>query len=231
MTSGHELHQALSEFARDMLDAATTPQTVDVMTQTVLKEIHGADAVGVSLLHRNKRIQTLGATAPFVEEADQLQYDLTEGPCMDAIFDEHIVHSADLTDEKRWQTWAPIVVERWSVRSMLCLRLFIHDRHVGALNIYSHKDHGFDAESLEDARYYAAQAAVAVAAMQEIETLRVAVESRTVIGQAQGILMERFGFGARDAFSVLARTSQHLNRKLASIAEDLVETRRLPEDS
>ena len=70
--------------------------------------------------------------------------------------------------------------------------------------------------------------AVALAAAQEIGQLGLAIESRTVIGQAEGIPMERFGLTARQAFSTLVRASSVTNRKLSAIAAELVASRHLP---
>ncbi len=65
-------------------------------------------------------------------------------------------------------------------------------------------------------------------ARREVEQLRVAVEHRTIIGQAQGILMERLGIDAAAAFEYLRRVSSHENRKLISVAISIVETGALP---
>jgi AmiR/NasT family two-component response regulator len=61
--------------------------------------------------------------------------------------------------------------------------------------------------------------------IQEIVTLRRALESRDVIGQAKGILMERRGIDEDEAFDVLRTASQALNVKLARVAETLASRR------
>ena len=63
---------------------------------------------------------------------------------------------------------------------------------------------------------------------QEVEQLTEALHRRTVIGQALGLLMERFGIDEAQAFAFLSRCSSHQNRKLYDIAVEFVETRELP---
>jgi AmiR/NasT family two-component response regulator len=74
----------------------------------------------------------------------------------------------------------------------------------------------------------AAVAAAALAARREIDQLRIALDSRTRIGQAKGILMERYGVDEDHAFAILRRISQSQNRRLQAIADEVVRTRRLP---
>ncbi|CAA9240286.1 MAG: hypothetical protein AVDCRST_MAG93-1296, partial [uncultured Chloroflexia bacterium] len=77
--------------------------------------------------------------------------------------------------------------------------------------------------------YFAAHVAVAVAETQNADELRTSADSRTVIGQAQGILMERYSLDGDQAFQVLRRVSQESHTKLARVAEELVQTRKLTE--
>jgi GAF domain-containing protein len=148
---------------------------------------------------------------------------------MDAVWEHEVISSPDLATEARWPTWGPRVVSELGVRSMLCIQLFTSNDHVGALNLYSRQVRAFDdiGDRLE-AQALAAHVAVALVAAQEIEQLSEAVGTRTVIGQAEGILMERFDIGASQAFEVLKRVSSHSNVKLHAVAVELVLTRNLP---
>ena len=64
---------------------------------------------------------------------------------------------------------------------------------------------------------------------REIDQLATALHSRTVIGQATGLVMGRFDVDASQAFDYLRRASSHSNRKLVDIASEMVRTGRLPE--
>ncbi len=110
---------------------------------------------------------------------------------------------------------------------MLCFRLF-NDHTLGALNLYSTRLDAFDEDDLAEGLALAAHAAVAMTAAQEAEHLRTAMDTRTVIGQAAGILMERFDLTEDHAFAVLVRVSSTTNTKLRQVAADLVRTRKMP---
>jgi AmiR/NasT family two-component response regulator len=110
----------------------------------------------------------------------------------------------------------------------LSFQLFTHEDTLGALNLYSRVRDGFREEDREDGLALAAHIAIAVAAAQEISQLTRAMDTRSVIGQALGILMERFDLDAARAFAVLTRISQTEQQKLQHVAAELVETRRLP---
>jgi GAF domain-containing protein len=190
--------------------------------------IDGCDAAGVSIVHARKSIDTQAATSALVERGDSLQYELQEGPCLDAIWDQETVFSPHLASDNRWPLWGPRVVDELGVRSMLSFQLFTTEDTLGALNMYSKRPDAFTAEDRIEGLALAAQVAVAVAAAREVEGLNSALTNRTVIGQAQGILMERFDMDADRAFAVLRRLSQSRNIRLHSIAADVVTTRMVP---
>ncbi|MCW2770859.1 MAG: hypothetical protein JWR27_2292 [Aeromicrobium sp.] len=102
---------------------------------------------------------------------------------------------------------------------MLCVQLFVTKDTLGALNLYSTQVEAFDSDDEAAALALAAHVAVALTAAKEFESLVSAIASRTVIGQAEGMLMERY---KHQAFAVLARESQASNRRLRTIAEEIV---------
>ena len=124
-------------------------------------------------------------------------------------------------------------VRETGVRSLLAVRLYTEEDTYGALNLYSRQVDAFGDESAAIACVLAAHGAVVFSAAlhrEEVETLRVGLESREVIGQAMGILMNRRGLTADDAFDVLVRASQHLNRKLRDVASNVARTGTDPEE-
>ena len=133
-----------------------------------------------------------------------------------------------MAEEDRWISWAPRVAADLNVRSMLCLRLFTSAELVGGLNLYSTQIDAFDEDDAYTGSYLAAQIAVAVAETQQVDGLRIAALNRAIIGQAQGILMERYTIDPEQAFNVLRRVSQNNNIKLIRVADELVRTRRTP---
>ena len=112
---------------------------------------------------------------------------------------------------------------------MLGIRLYTTKTTIGSLNFYDPEPHRFTAEDVDVAHMLARHAAVAMENARGTEHLWKAIDARNLIGQAQGILMERFGIDAQQAFSVLQRYSQNNNLRLNVVAEKLIATRSLPD--
>jgi GAF domain-containing protein len=225
----------LGNLAEQLAHAARELGSQDV-EHTLVKSVHlavdlfdGCDACGVTMVRRGAGLETPVSTGDMVVRGDALQYELGEGPCMDAVWTQEVVISHDLAEEERWPSWAPRVVAELGARSMMCIQLFTDTHTVGAMNMYARKPHAFDGvDDRAEAQALAAHIAVALAAAQEIEHLNTALVSRTLIGQAEGILMERFGIDGDRAFEVLRRVSSRTNTKLHQVASELVDTRKVP---
>jgi len=203
-------------------------ETVEKGLAVAVELIDGCHHAGVSMVRAGQRIETPAATSDVAMRGDQLQYELHEGPCLDAVKTQETILCPDLLHEQRWATWAPKVAHELNVRSMMCLQLFTTARSFGALNLYSESLDAFDQQDQALGLALAAHIAVALASSREIDTREIAIISRTVIGQAEGILMERYDLTPDKAFSVLRRVSQETQTKLVIVATDLVRTRRLP---
>ena len=170
----------------------------------------------------------MAPSGPAVAACDKLQETLGEGPCLDAITDDPIIVSPNVAHDARWPRWGPRVASEHGVASMLSVRLFSSERTHGALNLYSRQLNGFDAEDKDIARLLGTHVSVALRSALADEQLRSAVDSRNRIGQAQGILMERYALDAERAFAVLSRLSQDRNIKLIEVAEHVIQRRELP---
>lgn len=225
------LSEQIAAAAREMEGEHDPRTTMEMAVRLGVEIVSGAHEAAISLLYTGPlRIDTPAATSDAVRRVDELQYEHDEGPCLDAIREHHVVKSPDVRSDARWPRWGPAAAEETGIRSMLCFRLFTHRDKLGALNLYSREVDGFDDDDREHGLAIAAHTSIAVAAAQEIEDLKAAIDTRTVIGQATGILMGRFDLDAPRAFAVLTRLSSHSNRKLRDIAHDIVATRLLPEE-
>jgi len=131
------------------------------------------------------------------------------------------VRVPDLCTEQRWPEFARRACEL-GAGSMLSFQLFVEGDNLGALNLISCQRGGFDEESEHVGLPFAAHAAIAFAAADKQDQMRQAIHTRDLIGQAKGILMERFKIDADQAFHILTKASQHTNRKLRDVAEQLV---------
>ncbi|MFG1819628.1 GAF and ANTAR domain-containing protein [Kribbella sp. NPDC049174] len=215
-----------AQLAMELYGAASMAETVGRVLECA-RRATGCDCAGVVLVQRGRGLQTAGVTDQRVEQADRLQLEYGEGPCVPVSREHHSVLVCDTTVDPRWPRWSPRVAEL-GLRSVLTVWLFTTRSTLGALNLYRTRPGQFTAADEATARLLARHAAVAVATVREASTLAHAVEARTLIGQAQGLLMERFAIDADQAFAVLRRYSQDNNVKLRIVADELVTTRRLP---
>jgi GAF domain-containing protein len=215
-----------AQLAVELYGAATMAATVDRVLEDALRA-PGCDCAGVVLVQPGKDLQTAGVTDRRVEQADQLQLEYGEGPCVPVSREHHSVLVCDTVVDRRWPRWSSGVAEL-GLRSVLTVWLCTTRSTLGALNLYRTRPDQFTTTDDATARLLARHAAVAIATVQNAATLAQAVGARTLIGQAQGLLMERFAINADQAFAVLRRYSQDNNIKLHIVANELVTTRRLP---
>lgn len=226
MNSSEQFLQELSAVARSLHNETGTQRTLEMAVIAATSIIDGCDLAGVSIADAHG-VRTHAASDDAVLAMHALQHELREGPAVDALRDHETVYAPDLSSDERWPRWGPRVHDI-GVRSVLSYRLFTTKDTLGALDLFSRTDDAFDHDAIDNALALAAHVAVAVAAELNDEHLHLAVTTRTIIGQAQGILMERFNLSADRAFQVLVRVSSHQNIKLHRVASQLVSTRAVP---
>jgi GAF domain-containing protein len=207
-------------------------QTVADLTKTVMP---GNPEASVLLLVKD-RPTTVVSTGALATELDETQYAEGHGPCLHAARTGEVTEIADTRADDRWPDYTPRAAERGNLSSLSIPLAIDRDEQVtGALNIYARRPDAFDEDSRSVATRFGPYAAVAAGNLYAYESardmadhLQTALESRAVIDQAKGILMERHKITADQAFQLLAETSMHRNRKLRDVAGDLVHTGELP---
>jgi transcriptional regulator with GAF, ATPase, and Fis domain len=207
---------------------SSTQGTLERAVLMATAMVPGCDAAGISILHRDS-IDTPVASSEALRKVDELQHQIKQGPCFDALRDTETVTSVDLDTDRRWPEWGPRVTSELGFHSTLSFMLFTDGESRGALTLYSREVNGFTHDDIEDGLALAAHIAVAFTAADHADQLLAGLASRTVIGQATGILMERFGLDPAAAFAVLVRISQHSNTKIIDLATELVRTGRMEE--
>jgi len=218
----------LGRIARQLEAEPTLEQTMNALVIAAVEAIPGADAGGITEVHRRgKRLNVRFASDQLVKDMDAAQEELSEGPCLDAADRHRTVRVEDFATEQRWPAFAARARER-GVGGMLSIQLYIQGDDLGALNMYSHQAHAFDDESEQMGLLFATHAAIAMAGAQREQQLCVAISSRDVIGQAKGILMERFKITADQAFAVLTQASSEGGHKLREVAETLADSGEVP---
>src|SRR3954447_13970597 len=141
----NELADRLAQAARTLSGEGDSKRTLEEAVRLAVEMIDGGDEVGVSVARKNRRVDTPVASDTCARLGDELQYELGEGPCLDAIWQHSLVHSPDLTAEPRWPRWAPAAVAATGMRSLLSFQLFTSGVTLGALNLYSRKRKAFTA--------------------------------------------------------------------------------------
>lgn len=212
---------------RELQKPQTPLERMQVGVELAVELLDGCDHAGITLV-RGRDFAVGATTDDLVARGDLLQDEMSEGPCLDAIRQGRTIYTADLAKDPRWPNWGPRVHADLGVGSLLSMLLYTDERSYGALNMYSDAVDGFTQDDVMVADTLATHLAVAMADAQEIEHRGLAMVNRTVIGQAEGILMERLGVLPEQAFAYLRRISQDTNRKLLDVAHELVRTRVLP---
>lgn len=212
---------ALAHAVEEINQTRTLQDTLDAIVQATRTSIPAFEHVSLSLRGRDGTIETVAGNDQLVWELDAVQYDLHEGPCVDAIEHKPVVVVENLRHEQRWPRYVRIAVEK-GVRSQVGVRLFTDGKHVGGLNLYSTEHDDVDEDSVDIARLFATHAAVILGHAQEEHHLNQALQSRKRIGQAIGILMERYRIDEDRAFQFLLRASQTSNIKLRDVADEVV---------
>ena len=195
---------------------------VDAATQLVAGCEHAS-----LMLRRGKGYVSVASTDEIARRIDEIEIEVGEGPCVDAIEEEAYQHDADLTTASSpWPTFRERILAETPVRSAIGYRLLVEGAKVGALNIFSEQPGGLTTDSADQGAVLAAFASVALmalAARDDAESLRKGLESNREIGKAVGLLMAAHKVSAEQAFDILRRTSQDLNVKLASVATEVIE--------
>jgi transcriptional regulator with GAF, ATPase, and Fis domain len=192
--------------------------------------VNGCDHASL-LVRRDGRYITVGASDRIAQRIDDMERIAGDGPCVDAIEEETPQIETDLTAPDQWHQLAARLVAETPVRGAMGFRILVDRRKTGALNLFSDKPNVFDTESAGQAVVLASFASVAVnavAAGEDVSTLRRGLLSNREIGKAVGMLMVLNGVDEHEAFDVLRRYSQDLNIKLADVARTVIENRGKP---
>jgi GAF domain-containing protein len=216
-----------ARLAMELHGVGGVEETVDAVVQFALDALQCTSA-GVALVAGGRRAEVLALTDPRVAALYRLQIEAREGPLITAINQERVVAIADVEAETQWSpAWAAYMAAE-GIRSLVHLPLILGGRARAVLSLYSDRPEAFDEDDLAVAHILARHAAVAIAHARQEATLTHAIDARKLVGQAMGILMERYDLDGDRAFEVLKRYSQQTNRKLRDVAQELIDTRRLP---
>ncbi|MDR7301408.1 GAF and ANTAR domain-containing protein [Haloactinomyces albus] len=217
----YDLVRVLGALARRLEAEQDLTATLEAITHAAVTTVPGADYAGISWSER-RRVTAQAPTSELVSYCDQLQSELGEGPCLQAIRSENTILVDDLTCEDRWPAFAPRAAEI-GMRSMVSFQLFAESDTIGALNLYATAPGQFDGQTRVVGELFASYAAVVLSGKRREDQLTEALATRDVIGQAKGLLMAREKITGEQAFRQLVRSSQDSNIKLAELARWMVD--------
>ena len=229
MTSPREgpTSETFATVARDLLAKEDVQHTLQAIVDMAVEHVVGCDHAGITYV-KGRRGFTPAASDSVPATVDAIQYEVDEGPCLDAVRKHEVFCTGDLSREVRWPRFSARAHRETGVASMLSIQLFVAGDTLGALNMYSKATDAFDERARAVGLVFAAHAALALSTALHSEQMAEALQSRDVIGQAKGMLMAREGVGSDEAFAMLKRASQRLNVKLRDVAAQMVESAAKP---
>ena len=219
---------SVTELARALAEDESVPETLQSILALILRLVPGCHAASVTVLDENARPSTIAATAEETYELDRRQYELHDGPCLDAARRQQVNRWSLKEAEQRWPDFTRLADEM-GLRSYLSAGLGWAGRPLGALNLSSRHTDGFGQLDEKLMSLFTVPAAAAIVASSRYarardlaEQLEQALRSRAVIDQAIGIVMAESRCAADEAFAVLARASNNRNMKLRELAAEIV---------
>lgn len=219
-----------AEVSRELLGSLREPGTSQRIADRAVDVVPGCDLASVALRGRRRRVETVAVSSATAAQLDAWQYELGEGPCLAALASESISRIDDVGEDEQWPRWSQRAQGHGSA-AVLSVPLSTPGKTLGTLNLYAGTPFAFEPPvAVDRATVFAAHAAGALHAAQTATGLRTALESRHLIGIAQGIMMQRYDLSAATAFEVLRRYSSHTNVKLREVARQVTEQGGLPHD-
>ena len=222
MSADHSIARAVAESARAMNEPDTLDGALDAIVNAARASVPGFDGVSISVLRRDGSMETVAGSDQLPWMLDDIQYELQQGPCVDSLRGQPVVFAEHLRHRQEWPEYVPRAVEH-GVRAQLGLQLHVGGEVLGGLNLYSTTQEVIEPDAREVAEPFAIHATLALARAQKIDQLQAAIESRQVVGQAVGMLMERYQLSDERAFQFLVRASSTGGLKLRDIAQEMVD--------
>lgn len=226
----NELLEQLSTVAHRLSEAESVDELLQLIVDLGEDYLDGCDGVSLMLIDKQRKISTPAYSSPVAHASDLAQYEANEGPCLDALRDHAVYMIDDLETEPRWPTYRALAL-KLGVRSMLSYRLYAKGRTFGALDFYAQQPHVYSPFSKAIGQVFAAYAAVALKGAITEAGMEKSIESRDIIGQAKGIIMERFDVSAADAFQKLTAISRAEHILVRDLAAQIVATGQIPQRS
>jgi GAF domain-containing protein len=222
-----DLSTALSQMAGLVLSRETVDTALELVTSLAATTTAGTLGAAVTVVDEHGK-RSRAASNAAVEQADALQYEFDEGPCLTAWQTRELVRIDDTTTDGRWPRWNE-AVSPLGVRSVVSAPLLMGEESIGAMKVYCERPMNYGPHDEHVMRLLAGQAAILLANTQSLQEARrlsrqltEALASRDAIGRATGVLLAQGATGEREAFATLAAAARRADRPVQDVARALV---------
>lgn len=188
----------------------------------------GADILAGITLLRGRKAATVASSSERARRLDEIQYGFGDGPCLTAAREHQLVSVPDVAAERRWPGFAR-ALEREGIHAVLGVPFELGTDGQAAMNLYGTKPSFFDEDTIREVQAYVAQSSTALRMglrfshyVESAANLRAALESRTTIDIAIGIIMAENRCAQETAFEILRAASSSRNCKLRDVAAEIV---------
>jgi len=219
--NGFDVAQALATAARSMAVLGNPDDTLDAIAAAARSAVPGFNEVSATVITENGAAATLAATSDLVRDLDALQYELDEGPCLTAARRQELVLAQHLSEEDRWPLYTPRAANV-GIRSQMAVHLAADEEVLGALNFYSTVRDTIDPGAFHRASLFATHAAIALGYARQLEVVHASAQTYRLIGQATGMLVERFEIDDERAFYYLVRVAAAGGLEVRDVAREVV---------
>ncbi len=206
-------------YARRTIDGSVVTELVE----HAVAELPGADFANITVTASQFDIHTPAATHEWAVRIDDIQRATQEGPCLASAWEHRMVHVEDLSRENRWPRFCAEALAHTPVRSVMGFQLFLTGKSMGALNVFAERPNAFDHRTRQLGSLFAAHSALVWDAARRESQFQEALASRDIIGQAKGMIMERYSKDANQAFEMLRQLSHDANVPLAKVAAKVID--------
>lgn len=211
----------MARLTETLIKSTEIGATLHSVAAAAVDLIAGVECADVLLISGPDDFQSVAATSPLAVDVVNFQRRLGEGPCVDAASGDAVVKCNYLHQDGRWPAFAASAVAA-GVSSVMSFQLYTHKARIGVLNLFGCRPGVFDTDAEAVGVMLATYAAIALLAHDKQRQFRSALASRDMIGQAKGMIMERFGIDAARAFGLLKKLSQDSNTRIADVAAQIV---------
>lgn len=215
--------RTMADLARSFSTPRSVEDSLSTVTAAAVDLMPTEACAGILMVSGGgKKFDSVAATSDLLPKLDHVQEELGEGPCVAAAVANLVVRCDDFRSDDRWPRFAAAAVDV-GIYSSISFQLYTSEGKMGALNLFAFEPHAFGLQEESMAEVLAAHAALALMAARTKEQLQSALVSRDIIGQAKGMIMERFDVDAIRAFEMLTHLSQETNTRLHAVAEQIVQ--------